>query len=314
MTWAAWRLQRTETLVTAGIVAAVALVLVPVGLHMASVYNHDHLSACANVQEKFNSCGPIVGNFLQRFAGLNALIGWFNLVPGLVGVMLATPLLLELENGTFRFAWTQSITRRRWIAGKLGIAVAVALLAALAFSQLITWYRGPLVHLDGRLENVSFDFAGTVDYAYVLFALALGLVIGVLARRAVPALIVGFVAYVVARVFTDSWLRQRFLTPATATWKASSPGPNLNQAWVLNEGPSDRLGHFTAPAFKAVTAAPCPKGQGCIFGNPPGAYMHAVYQPASRFWALQGVETAMFGGIAVVLILFAAWWIHERVA
>jgi len=26
--------------------------------------------------------------------------------------------------------------------------------------------------------------------------------------------------------------------------------------------------------------------------------MHAVYQPASDFWPLQGIETALFGGVA----------------
>jgi hypothetical protein len=314
MTWAAWRLQRTETLIAAAIVAAVAVLLVPVGLHMASVYNDDHLSACVNVQQKFVTCGHALGDFLQRFEGLNRILGWFNLLPGLIGVMLAAPLLLELENGTFRFAWTQSVTRRRWIAGKLGIAVAVALATALVFSQLVTWYRGPLDDLQGRLDSSSFDFEGTVDYAYVLFALALALTIGVLARRAVPALIVGFVSYVVARVFVDTSLRQHLLTPASATWKASALGPNLNRAWVFEMGPSDRFGHFTAPIFKAATAAPCAKGQGCILAQPVGDYMHAAYLPASRFWALQGVETAMFGGIAVALILFTAWWIHERVA
>ena len=315
MTWAAFRLQRTETIVAAAIVAAVAAALIPVGIHMASVYSHDHVAACANAQD-LGSCGPIVGDFLQRFDGLNSLIGWFNLLPGLVGVLLAAPLLLELENGTFRFAWTQGVTRRRWIAGKIGIAVAIALLAALAFSQLITWYHGPIDHLNGRVDPNSFDFEGTVDYSYVLFALGLALAIGVLVRRAVPALIVGFVSYVVVRVFCDSWLRQRLLTPASATWKANVPGPNLNRAWVLTTGPSDRFGHFTAPIFHAtaVAAAPCANGQGCLSGNPPGAHMHAIFFPAGRFWALQGVETAMFGGIAVTTILFAAWWIHERVA
>jgi hypothetical protein len=311
MTWAAWRLQRTETLVTAAIVAAVAAVLVPVGLHMASVYNGDHISRCLNAPKDSN-CGAVVGDFLQRFDGLNALIGWFNLLPGVIGVLLAAPLLLELENGTFRFAWTQSVTRRRWIAGKLATAVAVALAAALALSQLVTWYRRPLAHLDGRLETASFDFAGTVDFGYVLFAVGLALVLGVLMRRTIPALFVGFVSYIVARLFVDSWLRQRLLTPLSATWKSSALGPNLKTAWVLNEGPSDRFGHFLHPAFHSI-AVPCGKGQGCIVA-PPSVYQHAVYLPASKFWALQGLETALFGGIALALILFAAWWIHERVA
>ena len=43
-------------------------------------------------------------------------------------------------------------------------------------------------------------------------------------------------------------------------------------------------------------------------------YNHVVYHPANRFWLFQGMETALFGGAAVVLILFAAWWVHERVS
>jgi hypothetical protein len=42
--------------------------------------------------------------------------------------------------------------------------------------------------------------------------------------------------------------------------------------------------------------------------------MHAVYQPASRFWLLQGIETSLFGGTALVLVLFAAWWTQKRAA
>jgi hypothetical protein len=42
--------------------------------------------------------------------------------------------------------------------------------------------------------------------------------------------------------------------------------------------------------------------------------MHAIYQPASNFWALQGLETALFGGAALVLIAFAARWTHQRAA
>jgi hypothetical protein len=42
------------------------------------------------------------------------------------------------------------------------------------------------------------------------------------------------------------------------------------------------------------------------------AYDHVVYQPAGRFWALQGIETAIFAGSALALIALAAWSIHQR--
>jgi hypothetical protein len=57
-----------------------------------------------------------------------------------------------------------------------------------------------------------------------------------------------------------------------------------------------------------------------VHGNKPaldclgrhGALAHAVYFPDSRFWLLQGIETSIFAGIAVLLIVGAAWWTHQR--
>jgi hypothetical protein len=39
-----------------------------------------------------------------------------------------------------------------------------------------------------------------------------------------------------------------------------------------------------------------------------------TYQPGNRFWLFQGVETAIFLGLAVGLLALTVWWIRERVA
>src|SRR5436305_1877495 len=80
--------------------------------------------------------------------------------PGLIGVLLATPFLLELKNGTYRLAWTQSITRGRWIAVKLALATGAAVLGALALVVLMTWWRAPLVHIDGRIDQSGLRLRG----------------------------------------------------------------------------------------------------------------------------------------------------------
>ena len=128
MTWVSWRLQRTETLIAAAILALIAVLLVPTGIEMANAYHHDGLSACLT-QTSSDGCSQAVEGFTQRFQGLGSLLGWLTLVPGLIGVLLAAPFVLELENGTYRLAWTQSVTRRRWIATKLGVAVGAALIS-----------------------------------------------------------------------------------------------------------------------------------------------------------------------------------------
>ena len=45
------------------------------------------------------------------------------LTPALIGIFWGAPLISrELETGTFRLAWTQSVSRTRWLAVKLGLA------------------------------------------------------------------------------------------------------------------------------------------------------------------------------------------------
>ena len=312
MTWVAWRQQRTETLIAAAILAALAALLIPTGIQMASAYHHDGLAACLGSQPS-GPCNGAIQSFQERFGQLGDFISWFTLIPGLIGILLAAPFILQLEHGTYRLDWTQGITRRRWIVGKLGLAIAAALVIALALTLLITWWRTPLVHLQGRMENSVFDSEGMVVFGYILFALGLATAVGVVWRRAVPALVVAFAGYFIARLFVDTWLRQRLIAPLHTTWKASSAQPpKLNQAWVLSESASDKFGH----AIKAVPrqCAPVPNGHPACLTDAAPPYMHAVYQPASHFWPLQGIETGIFAGIALALILFAAWWTHQRAA
>jgi hypothetical protein len=318
--WLSWRQQRTETLITAALLALLAAAFVPMGIHLADLFTQQDIARC--IGRDTPACQEAIANFGNRAGILRSLTsgGWFNLLPGLIGVALATPLLLDLENGTIRLAWTQSVTRRRWLATKLAVTVGTALAAAVAFSALFTWYQRPLDRVYGRFDN--FDFQGIVPLAYVLFALALALALGVILRRTAPAIVVGFAAYVASRIFVQSWLRQRFVTPLSATWRQGSSTPKLFGAhardWILSEVPSDKAGHpFTG---NAVVLQSCSRNLGngvkgldphCLARHGAG-YNHAVWQPASRFWEFQGIETALFAGTALVLLAFAAWWLQTR--
>ena len=42
--------------------------------------------------------------------------------------------------------------------------------------------------------------------------------------------------------------------------------------------------------------------------------MQEIYQPASRFWAFQGIESGIFLLLAAALIAVAAWLILAREA
>jgi len=309
--WLTWRQQRIETLITAAILAALAAAFVPTGIHLADLFAQQHIARCVNSYTP--ACRLALSNFGNRAGSLHSLLdsGWFNLIPGLIGVALAAPLLLDLENGTIRLAWTQSVTRRRWLATKGVVAIGTVLLASAAFSLLFTWYEKPFDRIYGRWDKFDFEWIAPVGYA--LFALGLALALGVLLRRSAAAMVVAFGAYVAARVFVQSWLRQRFVTPLSATWSLKSSGPNVGNAWVITEGPSDRAGHIfsgSSVVFQSC-AKTGPKGAKgldptCMARHGAG-FTHILYQPASRFWEFQGTETALFGGIALLLIAFAAW-------
>jgi hypothetical protein len=311
MIWLSWRLQRTETLIAAALLALLAALLVPTGIQMASAYHHDGVGAC--ISSPSFACGSVINAFTSRFESLRNVTDWLTLIPGLVGVLLAASFVLDLERGTHRLDWTQSITRRRWIAGRMGLGVCVALVATFALAMLLTWWRAPWVHLQGRIDPSSYDSEGTVVYGYTLFALGLALAIGVVWRRAVPALVIAFVGYFAVRLFVDTWLRQRLVKPLASTWSMKKNGPNLDHAWVLSQGPSDRFGHVVAHVMPCGGPGAAPsKDPGCLAQQGLG-YMHAVYHPASHFWALQGMETGLFAGAGLAMLAFAAWWTRHRV-
>jgi hypothetical protein len=304
VTWVAWRLQRTETLIVVGMLALLAAFLVPTGIEMANAYHHDGLAACLSATPS-QSCANQLGGFRQRFQNLLDLGVWFTLVPGLIGVLLAAPFTLDLEHGTYRLAWTQSVTRGRWLLGKLGLAVVAAVLAAGAMTLLFSWWRAPSVHIDGRLVAGNYDFTGTVMFGYTLFALGLAVAIGAIWRRSAAALVIAYVGYFAARIFVDATLRDHLVAPLKATYKGVQQPIFLYNAHILSlQGVVNRHHTFGGGGFFGSSKLAAPQMRNAVF--------HVVYQPESHFWPLQLIETGLFAGLAAILIVFAAWWTKTR--
>jgi hypothetical protein len=55
-----------------------------------------------------------------------------------------------------------------------------------------------------------------------------------------------------------------------------------------------------------------PKGSvfACLASH--GYHQVDVYQPASRFWAFQGIESAIFLGLAAALLAVTFYWVTRR--
>ncbi|MFF7735945.1 ABC transporter permease [Streptomyces sp. NPDC007984] len=124
---------------------------------------------------------------------VSAAVGIPALLPTVTAAWAGGSLIgRELESGTARFAWTQSVTPARWLAAKLALPALLLVPGTLA----ITLLHRTLWTSDAHLTHVwrvwhddgVFETNGVLATAHTLTALALGALSGVLLRRALPAL------------------------------------------------------------------------------------------------------------------------------
>jgi hypothetical protein len=343
-----WRQFRTQAAAAFAALAALAIVLAITGPHLAHLYDTSGIATC----KAPSNCDALKSAFLRHDRLLQNLLGPLLLaVPALLGIFWGAPLVArELETGTYRLAWTQSITRTRWLAAK----VALIGLASIAFaglcSLMITWWSSPVDHVNtNRFTPGAFDERGTVAIGYAAFAFALGLTAGTLIRRTVPAMAATLVAFVGARLAMTYWIRPHLIAPAhTSAGFGSATGlgfvgtpvtfvagpPHIANAWVYSDHIVDKTGHaptsqflhtFLLKACPNIGAPPSqpPTGGRVPVGNPAAfqtciaklsAKFHetVTYQPAGRYWTFQSYETAIFFAFAFILIGISFWWIRRR--
>ncbi len=311
MIWLAFRQQRLEALIGGVVLALIAILLLWTGLDMAAAYQHTGVAACVARQAQERGCADIERAFLDRFEPVSNIFAFFSFLPLVFGVLLAAPFVLELEQGTYRLAWTQSITRTRWVTVKLSLIVAGAVLVALALSALTMWWYTPLDPLQGRLRQNTFDLEGTVPLAYTVCAVALALAVGTLLRRTIPALGITLAGFLALRLGI-AMLRPHFVAPVVQTLTSAQRRVTLN--WVLDSGWRDRLGR-TLPGDDVFRLCGLANGTGvnpvCLRQR--GIVRYLVYQPADRFWLFQGIETVIFLGLAAGLLALTMWWVRDRI-
>jgi ABC-type transport system involved in multi-copper enzyme maturation permease subunit len=219
--------------------------------------------------------------------------------PLVLGILWGAPLVAgEFEAGTEDFAWTQGVTRRRWVLTNLGWALVVAAAWGGALAALFTWWRGPGNALEGPVTFIYFDVQGIAPIAYTVFAMALGIAAGALFRRVVPAITATLAVFVAVRIAKALYFR-----PIFAVSKIVSPlvsAPPLSYSLGAD---------ITGPVTRASAACASP---GCLAAL--GWHNHITYLPASRFWPVQGVESGIFLVLALALAIYTYWSVTTREA
>ena len=320
----AWLRFRTQAAVALGVLTILAIVLAVTGVQVAHAYDAT-VAAC----RQRGDCAAALSAFPDtvdpqwQWGLLDALV---IAVPGLIGMFWGAPLAArEFETGTFRLAWTQGITRARWLAVKLAVGGAASMAAAGLLSLMVTWWSSPIdTATMNRLSLESFPAGGVAPVGYAAFAFTLGLAAGVLIRRTVPAMAVTLVIFAAVQLAFPGWVRPHLIAPVQASSALStasiqgvgsggSPGPGSPLwvqaqadappgAWVLSS-------QILTPAGRPASTEPASAcGSQSSTRNECTSYIASLhlrqtttYQPISRYWPLQWIETAVYLALALSL-------------
>ncbi|MEV1075952.1 ABC transporter permease [Micromonospora parva] len=321
MIWLTWRQHRKQAFYTVLALAALAALLVPIGLSMRHTFADLGLTDCVRQLADPNmatatreTCDAGFRRFGNQYSGLNLVAVLLITLPALVGLFWGAPLVArEVEHGTHRFVWTQGVGRTRWALVKFGLVGGAVLALAAIYGLGMSWWVDPLTHVadEGRLGMIVFDLQGIVPIGYTLFAVALGVFAGTVWKRMLPAMGITLAGFIGVRAAVEMLARPHYQAARTKTFPIEAEGPpEINRGdWILTQGVRNPDGTMIAED----TQIQCPPGGkgpngrvcGAELGLEPGAYNWQLYQPADRFWLFQGIETGIFVALALLLLYLA---------
>ncbi len=335
MTWVIWRQHRRQAIVAAAALGVLTVFFGISGPAMSHTYHSSGLATC--MKSRFD-CGDLLNAFDSKYNSFQFLVPLFLVLPALIGVFWGAPLIArEFEQGTYRFAWTQSVSRRHWVVAKIaGIGGATIALGAV-FAGLVTWWSVTLIttHTDRFVPGI-FDLRGIVPIGYTLFAIALGIVLGEIIGKVLPAMGATLLGFAVVRIVLDVFVRKHYMTAKTTVVPMITPkldhGPFRARGlgeWILGENTLDKTGHIVARGGGfdfGFLSRHCPNipapGKGIVNvvgGKDPilscvgrlGLQAQTIFQPGNRYWTFQWIEFGIYAVLAAGLLAFAVWRIKS---
>jgi ABC-2 family transporter protein len=332
MIWLTWRQFRTQALVGAVLLAVVAAALLATAPGLFDRY-HDSgfagcATGCAQLAQAFTD--DVLRGATKTFYRVGVAV--LFLLPALVGVFWGAPLVArELEAGTHRLVWSQTITRSRWLIVKLtGVGLAVILLTGL-ISLLVTWWSGPIDEAQGdRITPLLFAARGVVPLGHAALAFVLGVLTGLIARRAVLAMGITLLLVAAVQIAVPTLIRPLLASPVSSTaafdperidgisisndsvMRVSLQSP-VAGAWVLSNRTVDARGdEFRGP----VDRTKCGREgspevcEGWLQAQ--NLRQEASYVPPGQFWSLQWRELGVLAALTVLIAMFSFWWLRRR--
>ena len=318
MTWLIWRQHRYEILAMLLGAAFIAIGLLYGADFVPRIRAELGVDTCRPLPTAIANCAILNTQASDLAQPFRWLVLSLFFVPAVVGSFVGGPLFSrDLERGTNRLVWTQSITRLRWSVTKLlsilGIGVvAAALIASVGgrasvingvqpyrFEQSVSYFAVATSVPINPFQN--FDFEGPAFVGYVLFAIAIAAFVGTLSRRILVGMFGGLLLFGVVRLGVYE-LRPNYESPLAVVYSAATPTPQAEVpagAWVVRadyvdtEGrvvPQERVRTLLNDSYRPLP----PRFDTLAYMAENGALQRVQYQPAERYWRFQWTEGLLF--------------------
>ncbi|MFI9363268.1 hypothetical protein ACIG5E_19760 [Kitasatospora sp. NPDC053057] len=223
-------------------------------------------------------------------------------VPLLIGVFIGAPLLAqEHERGTIRLIRAQSVSPVRWLAARLAVPGLAVLAVTGVLAALMSWVwwkdivHGP-VAFDPPFQFFTYPALGVAPVAWSLFALALGVLVGQLTRRTLPAMFLTGALVATAHGLIR-WARPSFYPTVdeTAPLHASQP----TNAWLINR-------EAIMPDGSRIGSDACITTHRCDGAT--GTWLQ--YHPSAHLVPIQLVEAGIL--LALTLLILTGVFLRIR--
>jgi len=262
---------------------------------MRTTFSNDGLPACL-ARSGGAGCPAAITSFVREFSqGIGTLISLpLVAIPVFLGIVVGAPLLgRELERGTWRMAWTQTVPRTRWLITKLGLVTGGLVLFGAAVTAVTTWYQEPLDRVTSRLQPIGSYSEGLTFTAALLCAFGLAVLAGLLLRNTIGAMVAAYIAWEIPSAVV-LLLNGPIHFPPPATLRipcrAGCPGARIGSVPPV----TGHLGDFVLSVTRS------------------GGELIVSYLPASRFWTVQLIGGGLYLAIAAATLGTAIWLLHQR--
>lgn len=309
MVWVTWRQHRIEGLwvliATALMAAATAFVTYKLG-HPGCPAGTVGVGICTQ--------DDVAGTLAQWILRVNLVNYGLVVLPAVAGAFVGAPLVArEIENGTHRLAWTQGVTRVRWIFAKLSLLLLPLLVASALLGVLEVF----LINGMGSQANHWdwFDQQAPMTVAATVFALALGVASGALIGRSIPAMAVTLLGYVAARFILGVFVRAHYISPVlfSSHDPLANTGIGANpSAWWLDQPVYQDASGRTINGINAFPYNGTSPADSIAYWKDHGISMVQYYQPGNRFWTFQTIESGILLVMTAVLLGIAIYWVTRR--